>query len=121
MKKNILLTLIVVFAMTTISAQQLQYPDARKADAKDVYFGKTVADPYRWLEDDNSAETAEWVAAQNKITRAYLDAIPFRNALESRLETIWNYPKSGVPFKKKADIIISSKMTACKTKACFTP
>lgn len=107
MKKNFLFTLIVVFGMTTISAQQLQYPDARKADAKDIYFGKTVNDPYRWLEDDNSAETAEWVAAQNKITRAYLDAIPFRDALESRLETIWNYPKSGVPFKKGGHYYIS--------------
>ena len=100
MKKKILLAMVLMLMITNLPAQQITYPETRKDDTKDDYFGTIVSDPYRWLEDDNSKETAEWVAAQNKITRAYLENIPFRDALEKRLETIWNYPKSGVPFKK---------------------
>ncbi len=100
MKKKILIAMALMLMITNLPAQQISYPETRKDDTKDEYFGTIVSDPYRWLEDDNSKETAEWVAAQNKITRAYLENIPFRDALEKRLETIWNYPKSGVPFKK---------------------
>ena len=78
----------------------ITYPKANKTDSVDVYFGHSVADPYRWLEDDNSQETAEWVEAENKITNGYLAEIPFRDQLEERLTKIWNYPKYGVPFKK---------------------
>ncbi len=78
----------------------IKYPVAKKVDSVDVYFGHQVADPYRWLEDDNSAETAEWVAAENTITQDYLATIPFREDLRKRLTDIWNYPKYGVPFKK---------------------
>lgn len=92
--------MIVMLMLTRLHAQEISYPDTRMDDVQDDYFGTLVSDPYRWLEDDNSTETAAWVTAQNKITRAYLDAIPYRDALEKRLETIWNYPKSGVPFKK---------------------
>lgn len=78
----------------------LQYPQTQRSDHKDVYFGTEVADPYRWLEDDNSQETAEWVSAQNTLTNDYLSKIPFRESLRQRFEQIWNYPKIGVPFKK---------------------
>ncbi len=80
--------------------QKITYPEAKRSDVTDVYFGVEVADPYRWLEDPNSAETAEWVIAQNNLTNAHLDAIPFRSALRSRFEAIWNFPRYGVPFKK---------------------
>ena len=76
------------------------YPQAKKGDSVDVYFGNKVADPYRWLEDDNSEETADWVKAENEITNNYLSNIPFRDKLEERLTSIWNYPKYGVPFNK---------------------
>lgn len=76
------------------------YPAANKVDTIDVYFGREVADPYRWLEDDNSAQTAEWVKAENEITFDYLSKIPFREDLKKRLTKIWNYPKYGVPFQK---------------------
>ena len=66
----------------------------------DDYHGTKVADPYRWLEDDNSAETKEWVKKQNEITYAYLDKIPYRKATQERLEKLWNYEKFGSPFKK---------------------
>ncbi len=104
MKSNIFLfTLISIFLMLSCNNNQranLKYPSAKKVDSVDVYFGHEVADPYQWLEDDNSKETAEWVAAQNDITNEYLSKIPFRDALLARLTKIWNYPKYGVPFKR---------------------
>lgn len=78
----------------------ITYPETKRTDVTDTYFGVEVADPYRWLEDDNSPETAGWVAAQNEITFAHLEAIPFRNDLKQRFETIWNFERYGVPFKK---------------------
>ncbi len=102
MKPKLFLILVLFSAMmmSCMQEKKIEYPVTAKGDQVDDYFGTTVADPYRWLEDDNSAETAEWVEAQNKITADYLSAIPFRNDLKNRLETIWNYPKYGVPFKK---------------------
>ena len=66
----------------------------------DTYHGVSVADPYRWLEDDTSAETAAWVEAQNKVTFAHLETIPFRATLTARLEQLYNYPKFGEPFRR---------------------
>ncbi len=76
------------------------YPNAKIVDTVDVYFGKEVKDPYRWLEDDNSEETAEWVRQENEVTFDYLSQIPFRDKIKDRLEQIWDYPKYGVPFKE---------------------
>ena len=76
----------------------LNYPETKKVDTVDVYFGDTVPDPYRWLEDDRSAETADWVKAENKLTFGYLDQIAFRDKLKNRLTEIWNYEKTGSPF-----------------------
>ncbi|MBK6990640.1 MAG: S9 family peptidase [Chitinophagaceae bacterium] len=69
-------------------------------DIVEDYHGTKVADPYRWLEDDNSEETKAWVAAQNKVTDDYLATIPFRNNVKKRLEELWNYPKYSSPFKE---------------------
>ena len=60
------------------SAQKLQYPQTRKVEHTDTYHGVKVADPYRWLEDDRSAETARWVEEQNRVTFSYLEKIPYR-------------------------------------------
>ncbi|MGO4818554.1 prolyl oligopeptidase family serine peptidase [Flavobacterium sp. W22_SRS_FP1] len=76
----------------------IEYPETKKGETVDVYFGTKVNDPYRWLEDDRSGETAAWVEAQNKVTYAYLEQIPFRNALKNRLEKLWNYEKISAPF-----------------------
>ena len=105
MKRHFLFFVTICFMMTTACMQnnqknQIQYPKAKKTDTTDVYFGQAVSDPYRWLEDDNSDETAEWVTEENTITNEYLSAIPFREQLRKRLTDIWNYPKYGVPFKK---------------------
>jgi prolyl oligopeptidase len=81
-------------------AQQLDYPQTRKGDQVDDYHGTKVADPYRWLEDDNSPETAQWVEAENKVTFAYLEKIPYRAQVKQRLEQLYNYPKYTAPFRK---------------------
>jgi prolyl oligopeptidase len=82
------------------ATEPLTYPKARKTDQVDTYHGTKVADPYRWLEDDRSAETAEWVTAENKVTFAYLDKIPYRKQLQQRLEAVYNYPKFSAPFRR---------------------
>jgi prolyl oligopeptidase len=82
------------------TSKSIQYPSAKKEKVVDNYFGTNVEDPYRWLEDDNSAETKTWVDAENAVTKSYLDKIPFRNTMKERLEKLWNYPKTGTPFKK---------------------
>jgi len=77
------------------------YPFARKdTTVKDTYFGNTINDPYRWLEDDNSAETKEWVTKQNLVTFGYLEQFSYRGKIKNRLEQIWNFEKFGTPFKK---------------------
>ncbi|MBP2283457.1 prolyl oligopeptidase [Flavobacterium sp. CG_23.5] len=76
----------------------MKYPHTNKGETVDVYFDTKVADPYRWLEDDKSAETGDWVKTQNKVTYDYLAKIPFRDALKARLEKLWNYEKIGAPF-----------------------
>ena len=102
MKTKLILVTVMSFMLTTAQSQEnnITYPKAFKGDSVDTYFGHNVADPYRWLEDDNSEETADWVEAENKITNSYLSDIPFRDQLKERLTKIWNYPKYGVPFKK---------------------
>lgn len=76
----------------------VEYPQTKKVDTVDTYFGEEVKDPYRWLEDDRSEETADWVKAENKVTYGYLDNIPFRAELKERLTNLWNYEKVGSPF-----------------------
>ena len=89
-----------VMFITTQCFSQINYPDTKKVSQEDDYFGTLVKDPYRWLEDDNSAETKEWVKAQNEATENYLSKIPFRDKINNRLEQMWNYPKYGAPFKR---------------------
>ncbi len=97
------MSVMMTFAAGTVLAQQqipVTYPVTRKVDTVDNYHGKKIADPYRWLEDDHSEETKEWVDAQNKATQAYLSAIPFRDKIKKRLEELWNYPRYGTPFRE---------------------
>jgi prolyl oligopeptidase len=77
------------------------YPNTRQdSTVQDTYFGTTIQDPYRWLEDDQSDETKQWVKDQNAVTFGYLEQIPFRAKVQHRLEQIWNFEKFGTPFKK---------------------
>jgi prolyl oligopeptidase len=108
MKKSILVTGTALVASLVAcesytEKQQLAnipYPVIETVDTVDTYFGIAVADPYRWLEDDRSEETGQWVEAQNAVTNQFLEQIPYREQLKERLTEIWNYPKSGAPFKR---------------------
>lgn len=105
MKKTLTTLLVASIVLsckqeTKEEAMVLKYPETHKGDVVDTYFSESVADPYRWLEDDRSAETAAWVKAENEVTFDYLDKIPFREDLKKQMEKIWNYEKIGAPFKE---------------------
>lgn len=86
-------------SLLACSSKRYDYPQTRKVDTVDNYFGTLVPDPYRWLEDDHSAETEAWVEAQNQITFAYLDQIPYRQKVRERLTALMDYPKTSAPWK----------------------
>ena len=92
--------MMATLATTAVNAQGLQYPKAAKDGTVDEYFGTKVADPYRWLENDTSAQTAAWVEAENKVTNAYLAKIPFRGKLLKRLTELSNYERISAPRKR---------------------
>ncbi|SUJ08469.1 Prolyl endopeptidase precursor [Sphingobacterium spiritivorum] len=103
--------ILMVLSMTALQQQHVSgqtgpqvkaYPSTQKGNVSDDFFGVKVADPYRWLEDDRSAETKEWVLSQNKTTFDYLNAIPFRDELKKQLTDIWNYEKVSTPFVEGA-------------------
>ena len=77
-----------------------KYPETRKGNTVDTFFGKQVADPYRWLEDDMSEDTKDWVQKENELTNSYLGQIPFRDNIKKRLTELWNYEKFSAPFKE---------------------
>lgn len=101
MNTNIIATVAAVAMMPSLAANaQTAYPKTQKTDVVDTYFGQKVADPYRWLENDTSRATAEWVKAENAVTRAYLDRLPMRKDILRRLKETANYEKIGTPFRK---------------------
>ena len=85
--------------LLTMKQAKIDYPSTLRQDVVDNYFGTEVADPYRWLEDDNSEATAAWVEAQNQITFGYLNSLPSRNKIKARLEQLWDYPTQSAPTK----------------------
>lgn len=106
MKKTTLFLLTLILFMSCKEEQKqrkkiaVSYPETKKVDTITNYFGTDVKDPYRWLEDDRSEETGDWVKTQNEATFGYLDNIPYREELKERLEKLWNYEKVGSPFKE---------------------
>jgi len=98
--KRIILPFLALSFMMSCTEKPTQYPPTKKGDVKDTYFGTVVEDPYRWLEDDNSPETAEWVKTQNKLTFSYLAKLPYRDQIKTRLTELWDFPKYGTPFKE---------------------
>ena len=98
--KNLILGILACILMSCENNPQMNYPETQKKPVIDVFFDQEVVDNYRWLEDDRSEETADWVTAQNDVTFDYLDKIPFREQLKERLTGLWNYEKIGTPFKE---------------------
>ncbi|MBS1735916.1 MAG: S9 family peptidase [Bacteroidetes bacterium] len=94
------LIIFLIMLLPVVTFSQIKYPETKRSDVQDDYFGTIVKDPYRWLEDDNSAETKAWVVEENKVTQDYLSKIPFRNQVKDSLEKMWNYTKYGAPFKE---------------------
>ncbi len=105
MKNRVLALALLCGAAAAVSCgnmktiKHLPYPETAREEVRDNYFGVEVADPYRWLEDDRSEATAQWVEAQNHVTRDYLSQIPFRDDIRERLTEVWNYTKESAPSK----------------------
>ncbi len=91
--------MLSIFSFHEINAQPLKYPNSRKSDQVDDYFSVKVADPYRWLEDDHSVETATWVKIQNDLTENYLKQIPFRDSLKAKMIRNWSFVNYTAPFR----------------------
>ncbi|MEZ4971342.1 MAG: prolyl oligopeptidase family serine peptidase [Flavobacteriaceae bacterium] len=105
MKQPILISLAALLLLACGTTQKkdtiiLKYPNTKTVDSVDTYFGIKIQDPFRWLEDDRSPETENWVKQQNETTFNYLDQIPFRKELKKRMEQLWNFEKLGSPFKE---------------------
>jgi len=102
MRKKIFALIVVttfIFLSSCQQQAQIQYPVTKKGDVVDDYFGTKVADPYRWLEDENSPEVKKWVEEENKVTFAYLEKIPYREKLRQRIREVYNYPRYSSPFR----------------------
>ncbi len=82
------------------ATQKMNYPETKTVDVVDDYFGNQVSDPYRWLEDTESDETAAWIQQQNKITQSYLGSLPQRAEMQERLTKLWNYERFGLPRRR---------------------
>ena len=98
MKKSLLI--LSTLLSTSLLAQIMSAPPTRKGDQVDVYHGTSVADPYRWLEDDNSEETKAWVKGQNAVTDKYLASLPQREPVKKLYKELFNFEKFGTPFKE---------------------
>ena len=111
MRSHFLLAIIVAMAMSSCTkppeTPKLTYPTARKVDQVNEFFGKKVADPYRWLENSDAPDTRAWIDAENKVTFAYLGQIPERARIKSRLTEIWDYERYGTPEREGGWYIFS--------------
>ena len=100
MKIIYLIAVMGIIASACSKTSKMNYPETRKENVVDSYFGTEVEDPYRWLEDDNSAETAAWVEAQNEVTFGYLNQLPERERINSRLTELMDFPRVSAPSKR---------------------
>ena len=94
MIKQVVVFSLLAFTMTSIAQKPGAfigtYPTTKTVEQTDQFFGTSVADPYRWLENDMAEDTKDWVQLQNKVSDAYLQKIPFREAIKNRLTALWN-------------------------------
>jgi len=115
---SITLAIILLCSCGRGTYDKINYPVTRTDEVVDTIFGTPVADPYRWLEDDMSTETAAWVKEQNKITFDYLGKIPYREEIKERLTKMWNYEKYSIPFKE-GDYTYFSKNDGLQNQAVY--
>lgn len=109
MKIPVLLMLSAAMAISSpqTDSPTMSYPKAKKVEQVDEFFGTKVADPYRWLEDSDSADTRAWIDAENAVTFGYLSKIPERDRIKARLETIWNYERYGTPSREGSWLVFA--------------
>ena len=122
---SLAMTAPILAGVATLATAQIaappaptSYPQTKKVDQTDDYFGTKVADPYRWLEDDNAADTKAWVEAQNAVTFAYLEQIPARDGIRRRLTTLWNYERYGLP-RKRGDWYVFARNDGLQNQSVF--
>ena len=96
--KKVLALICLILLWSCQEEASITYPETKQQAVVDTYFDTEVVDNYRWLEDDLSEETADWVQNQNDLTFDQLDKIPFRKELKGRLEALWNYETISAPF-----------------------
>jgi prolyl oligopeptidase len=117
MRRSVLIGLVLSLALACAPpAPTFTYPVARKADVVEDYHGTTVPDPYRWMEDLDAKEVADWIALENKVTEPYLAGLPLRKALGDRLTQLWNYPRVGIPTNKNG-VLFYSKNTGLQRQS----
>ncbi len=104
MRSRDLVLSLALLAAVPLAAQQLHYPPAPSGDVTDDYFGRHVADPYRWLEDLDAPATKSWVDAENALTFGYLSRLSQRDSIRARLTALWNYPKVSVPVREAGQL-----------------
>lgn len=107
LKRSFAILLVTAFAAAIPAQTRPDYPKPRRSAQVDDYHGTKVSDPYRWMEDVDSPETAAWVAAENKLTDAYLSKIPERDKIRARLTQLWNYERYSAPSKVGSKYIYS--------------
>jgi prolyl oligopeptidase len=96
----LLLAAISVGAPACLTHAQVTYPESARVDHVDIYHGKNIPDPYRWLEDPDAPQSRTWIEAQNRVTFGLLNSIASRDRIKSRLTELWNYERFGIPFKE---------------------
>ena len=110
-------SLLLLGSIVTVAfSQPLDYPKARKGDVVDDYSGTKVSDPYRWLEDTDSPETATWVKAENALTSAYLEKLPDLARFRQELTKLLNYPRYTVPTWKGSSLLVPKERRAAKSE-----
>jgi prolyl oligopeptidase len=114
-----LFPILVLALMTPAGAGSTPAPETKKGDVVEDYFGTKIADPYRWLENLDSPETTEWVTRQNQATFAYLEKIPARDPIRRRLTDLWNYPKTGIPFREAGKLFFTRNTGLQKQSVVF--
>ncbi|MFN4123890.1 MAG: prolyl oligopeptidase family serine peptidase [Flavobacteriales bacterium] len=115
--KHLFLGIVVLLAGQAFS-QRLSYPLTNKVDQTDLYHGHEIADPYRWLEDDNSEATKAWVITQNELTRNFMQRIPYRDKIRDRLKELINYPRYSLP-SKAGDFLVYAKNDGLQNQAVY--
>ena len=118
-----ILPLFLLFVLLSSCKKEMpvhlgSYPDTHRSADEDEYFGTTVKDPYRWLENDTSQQVANWVGEQNKVTEAYIKGIPYRNEIKSRLEKLWDFERFSSP-RREGDYFYFSKNSGLQNQSVW--